>query len=143
MADAARQILDDLITAMQTVPSVPLTSVYEDPSHAIASDTIPAVAVEPLKNPAESLGESQDEDWIDRHQFVVALTALGRTPDERDTVGLEVKQAVIASKHIGRRRRYVDTEYLRTPDGERRVYGARIAFEIEYLTQNTAPDQMV
>lgn len=141
MTDAARQVLDELVAAMQVLPSMP--AVYEDPTEAIAEAQIPAVAVEPVRNPATPLGESHGDDWIEQHRFLVGITALGRSPAERDQLGLEAKQAVIASTHVGLRRRYVDTEYGRTTEGALRAYGARVLFEIEYLTQSTAPDQMI
>lgn len=140
--DAVRQTLNELVGCVTGLPSTG-NDVFEDPTHAIAKSRIPAVAVEPVEDAVERAGVSQDGGWIDVHALRVRFTALARTPHERDAVGLEIKQAVIAATGIGRERRYAGATYSRSGDGERDYYAAHIVFEFEIATTNTTPDVLI
>ncbi len=140
--DAVRQILDELIGAVTGLPSTG-ADVFEDPTHAFARARVPAIAVEPIEDQIQRLAESQEGTWLELHALRVRFTAIGKTPAERDQVGIEIKQALIAATGIGLQRRYAGATYARTGAGDRDYFAALIAFEFEFATTNTTPDVLI
>ncbi len=139
--DAYRQVLDALLVVVTGLPTTG-ANVFEDPTHAIAAGKIPSVAVEPVRDPAEPLSESHDEDWLERHELRVRFTVLATSPAVRDTAVLEVKQAVIPAA-VGLRRRFVQTDFGKAGEGAKPYHAAQVDFDIEYHVLNTRPDTLI
>lgn len=144
MADFAyRQILDK---AMQTAGGLGLTGnrVYEDPAHPIRDGNLPAIAVEPVQDTVEHLGESREPGCIDRHELRIRMTAIGTTPVERDAVAVQLARSVLQDVNLGTRRRFAGVAgYPRNGEGQRDYFGAQLLFDIEFFTQDDEPDVLI
>jgi hypothetical protein len=145
VADAYRQILD-LVISTVTGCATTGARVYESPAAAIASGSLPALAVEPVSEEVAETFESADsDDHLERHRLTVAVWTIATSIADRDASAGEVKQALVGTvaSYIGWKRRFTRSEFQERVDGEKPLYAVGQRFEIDFHVTATQPDVIV
>lgn len=143
MPHARRQILDAVIAALKGLPTT-ADRVFEDDPSAVATTKLPALAVDAGPEPEIEYpaGSFSDAVELQKRPFIVLVTSLAHSPQERDESTLEVEKA-IANLSIGHRRRLLRVLPQRLANVEKRVWMMQGHFEITYGTRSNAPDVIV
>lgn len=132
-------MLDLVIARISALPSS-ADRVYENPADAIQGETFPVLVVEAEDIEAEPLGESHDEEWVERHRLGFLVTSIAEDTTDRDQSSVEVKQALLSAAALGIRRRFARARFSQRSEGDRELVAISNRFEIDYLIDNTVPD---
>lgn len=150
MIYAGQILLDEVSAALSLVTSLSggVVALYEDQLKPVVEENFPAYVVEPNREAIEAYAKplAATVEWTNKKRFSMHVVAFTETIPERGHLLASAEKQIALAALSGISRQLTDVEYSVLVDessGSFVAYGAQQTWDIDYLTPNTRPDELI